>query len=192
LLKWIGLIVLILGGVVALVAALGMLLPVKHTAMRSANFKQSPQQVWDVIAGPPTWRTEVQKYEELPPHDGHRMWREYGSQGQKMTYEAIESDPPHKLVTLIADPHLPFGGTWTYVITPTDGGSNLTITENGEVYNPIFRFVSRYIMGYNTTLERYFRALNAKLNAQSASKSNDTIACMPAERVREGECHRCS
>jgi hypothetical protein len=166
LLKWIVLIVLILCGAIALIAALGMLLPVRHTAMRSATFKQSPQQVWDVIAGSPTWRPDVQKVEELPTQDGHRMWREYGSQGQKMTYEVIDSDPPRKLVTRIADPRLPFGGTWTYVITPEDGGSELAVIENGEVYNPIFRFVSRYIMGYNTTLDRYFKALEAKLNAQ--------------------------
>lgn len=166
-LKWIGLVVLILGGAIVLVAVAGMLLPVTHTAMHSATFKQSPQQVWDVITGPPTWRADVQKYEELPSHDGHRMWREYGSQGQKMTYEAIESLPPNKLVTRIADPHLPFGGTWTYVITPSDGGSALTVIENGEVYNPIFRFVSRYIMGYNSTLDRYFKALEAKLSSAS-------------------------
>ncbi len=163
-LKWIGLIVLILGGVVVLAALAGSLLPVKHIAVRSATFRQSPQQLWDVITGPPTWRPDVQKYEDLPPSNGHRMWREYGSQGQKMTYEVIESDPPNKLVTRIADPHLPFGGTWTYLITPSDHGSMLTVVENGEVYNPIFRFVSRYIMGYNTTLERYFKALEAKLN----------------------------
>ena len=170
-LKWIGLIVLVLGGAVALVAVLGTLLPVRHTAMHSAGFKQSPQQVWDVIAGPPTWRPDVQKFEELPAQDGHRMWREYGSQGQKMTYEVVESDPPRKLVTRIADPHLPFGGTWTYVITPEGNGSTLTIVENGEVYNPIFRFVSRYIMGYNATLDRYFKALDAKLNSQSPTAS---------------------
>ncbi len=167
-LKWIAIIVLVIGGAIALVATLGTLLPVRHTAMRSATFKQTPQQIWDLIAGPPTWRPEVQKFEELPPHDGHRMWREYGSQGQKMTYEAIESDPPRKLVMRIADPHLPFGGTWTYVITPETDGTILTVIENGEVYNPIFRFVSRYIMGYNSTLERYFKALGAKLNAGAA------------------------
>jgi uncharacterized protein YndB with AHSA1/START domain len=171
LLKWIAIIVLVLGGAIALVALLGTLLPAKHTAMYSATFKQSPQQIWNVITGPPTWRPDVQRFEELPPHDGHRMWREYGSQGQKMTYEVIESDPPQKLVTRIADPHLPFGGAWTYLIMPVDGGSTLTIVEHGEVYNPIFRFVSRYIMGYNTTLERYFKALDAKLNAQSSTQS---------------------
>jgi hypothetical protein len=163
-LKWVGLVVLILGGIIALIAIVGSTLPVRHTATRSATFKAAPQQLWDVISGPPTWRPDVIRYEELPPRDGHRLWIEYGKGSSKMTYEAVESDPPRRLVTRIADPNLPFGGTWTYeVALASDGGSTLTITENGEVYNPIFRFVSRYIMGYTATMDRYVQALQAKL-----------------------------
>jgi hypothetical protein len=33
------------------------------------------------------------------------------------------------------------------------------ITENGEVYNPLFRFVSRYVIGHNRTIDAYLRAL---------------------------------
>ena len=164
-LKWLGLVVLILGGLVALMAGIGASLPVQHTATRSASFKATPQQVWDVIAGPPTWRPDVIRYEELPARDGHRVWIEYGKADSKMTYEVVESDPPQKLVTGIADPHLPFGGTWTYEITPAAGGSTLTITENGEVYSPIFRFISRYVTGYNATMDRYLQALENRLGA---------------------------
>ncbi len=165
-LKWIGLVVLVLGGLVAVIAAVGAALPVQHTATRSATFKAAPQQVWDVISGPPNWRPEVTRYEELPARDGHRVWIEYGKADSKMTYEVDEADPPQKLVTRIADPHLPFGGTWTYEITPrAEGGSTLTITENGEVYNPIFRFMSHYVMGYTATMDRYLQALQNKLAA---------------------------
>jgi hypothetical protein len=163
-LKWIGLVGLVLGGLVALVASFGAALPVQHSATRRATFRATPQQVWDVIAGPPTWRPDVTRYEEQPARDGHRVWIEYGRGNSKMTYEALESDPPRKLVTRIADPDLPFGGTWSYEITSTDGGdSTLTITENGEVYNPIFRFISRYVMGYNATMDRYLQDLQTKL-----------------------------
>lgn len=163
-LKWLGIVVLCLGGLVAIVALIGTSLPVQHTAARSATFKASPVQLWETISGPPTWRPDVIRYEELPAHEGHRMWIEYGKAGSKMTYEAIESGPPRKLVTRIADPHLPFGGTWTYEISPApDGGSTLTIIENGDVYNPIFRFVSRFVMGYTATIDRYLQALQTKL-----------------------------
>lgn len=39
----------------------------------------------------------------------------------------------------------------------------LTITENGEVHNPLFRFVSRFIMGYAATIDACLKALRAKL-----------------------------
>jgi hypothetical protein len=161
--KWIGLVVLALALLVGGVAVAGSMLPVQHTAALSASFSQSPQQVWDVIAAPPTWRADVERYEELPSPAGHRMWREYGKAGSKMTYEVLESDPPRKLVTQIADKNLPFGGTWTYEIQPQGSGSILTITENGEVYNPIFRFVSRYVQGHTATIDRYLKQLHSKL-----------------------------
>ena len=63
----------------------------------------------------------------------------------------------------IADPKLPFGGTWTYEIAPTAGGSTLTITENGEVYNPIFSFMARFVFGYDGTMKTYLANLEKKL-----------------------------
>ncbi len=164
-LKLIALVLLILACVVGLIAFLGSQLPVQHVAVRTAEFQQSPQTVWDVISGPPTWRPDVKRYEVLPSDNGERKWVEYGSQGQKITYEVVEAVPPTKLITRIADPHLPFGGTWTYAIAPTDSGSKLTITENGEIYNPVFRFVSRYVQGYGATIDNYLKALRAKLGA---------------------------
>jgi hypothetical protein len=164
-LKLIGLVLLILACVVGLIAFLGSQLPEQHVATRTADFQQSPQAVWNVISGPPTWRPDVKRYEALPSDNGQRKWIEYGSQGQKITYEVVEADPPNKLITRIADPHLPFGGTWTYEIVPATSGSKLTITENGEIYNPIFRFVSRYVQGYGATIDNYLRALQAKLAA---------------------------
>jgi len=164
-LKWLALVVLILGSLVGMMALVGADLPVKHSVSRSVSLKASPQQVWDVISGPPTWRPDVTRYEDLPPREGHRVWIEYGKADSKMTYEVVESDPPQRLVTRIADPHLPFGGTWTYEIAPAPGGATLTITEDGEVYNPIFRFISRYVMGYTTTIDRYLKALETKLQS---------------------------
>jgi uncharacterized protein YndB with AHSA1/START domain len=165
-LKWIGLIVLVTVGLVAGMAAVGATLPVKHTATRSATLKAPPQQVWDVVAGPPNWQPEVTRYEELPSVGGRRQWIEYGRGGSKSTYQVVEENPPQKLVTRIADSQLPFGGTWTYEIAPAaEGGSTLTITENGEVYNPILRFIVRYERGYTATIDRYLRALQNKFSS---------------------------
>jgi hypothetical protein len=93
------------------------------------------------------------------------MWTETDNHGQTITFERVESLPSRHLVVRIADRKLPFGGTWIYEITPTDQGCSLTITEHGEVYNPVFRFVSRFIIGHTATIDAYMKALEARLNA---------------------------
>lgn len=165
-LKWVIVVICLVLAVVGLIALLGSQLPEQHEVSRTVEFRQSPQQVWGVISGPPTWRPEVTRYEVLTP-DPHRKWIEYGRHGEKMTYEVVDSVPPEKLVTRIADPHLPFGGTWTYQIAPTATGSSLTITEVGQIHSPVFRFVAHYIQGYSATIDNYLRALRAKLDATS-------------------------
>ena len=60
---------------------------------------------------------------------------------------------------------MPFGGTWTYRLEPTASGTRLTITEDGEIYNPTFRFVARFVLGYEGTMTRYLDALEEDLAA---------------------------
>jgi len=48
-------------------------------------------------------------------------------------------------------------------LEPQGNGTRLTITEEGEVYNPIFRFVSRFIMGHTRTIDRYLGDLKNRL-----------------------------
>ena len=86
-----------------------------------------------------------------------------------MTMVVDIAPPPRHLVTRIADDGLPFGGRWEYRIEPDGaGGSNVTITEHGSVYNPLFRFVSRYIMGHTATIESYLRALGKRFGSEPA------------------------
>ena len=45
-------------------------------------------------------------------------------------------------------------------------GTLLTITERGEVYNPIFRFVSKFLMGQTKSMDEYLRALGRKFGEE--------------------------
>jgi hypothetical protein len=96
------------------------------------------------------------------PNQPAKTWREEGSHGP-ITFAVVEAAPPWRLVTRIADPKLPFGGTWTYEITSTNTGSILTITENGEVYNVFFRFLSRFAFGYTSSMDAFLNSLGTKL-----------------------------
>ncbi len=165
--KWTGVIVAALALLALIIIGIGATLPQAHSATRAAHFSQPPEVIWKTITTPeafPSWRTSVKNVEPLPGRNGHISWREIDSRGGAMPYEVVEWIPPSRLVTRIADPNLPFGGTWTYEIQPGNGGagSTLRITENGEVYNPFFRFVSRFIIGYHATMDGYLHALGKK------------------------------
>jgi hypothetical protein len=67
-------------------------------------------------------------------------------------------------VTRIVD-ETAFGGTWTMEITPTPSGSRLTITERGEIYNPVFRALARFVFGYEGTIASCLAAAQRRLTS---------------------------
>ena len=78
---------------------------------------------------------------------GHRAPRD-------VPVDVVESDPPRRLVTRVKETEKMFGGTWTIAIAPTaTDGTTVTITEDGWVGNPIFRFVSRFVIGHHATMD---------------------------------------
>ncbi len=168
--------VLVLLGLMLLVlvaiVCVGAMLPKSHTVRMEAHYARPADAVWDAITDYrkfPEWRGDVRAVEAMAPVNGQPAWRERTTNGD-ILYEVAESQPPRRLVTRIADPKLPFGGTWTYVLTPDPTGCTLDITENGEVYNPLFRFISRYVMGQTATMDRYLRALGRKFGEQIATQ----------------------
>jgi uncharacterized protein YndB with AHSA1/START domain len=152
-----------LAAIVAAVTVVGLLLPRDHVEARSATLAASPEVVFAAIAdvgGYAAWRHSLSAVEVLPPVDGRGRWVEV-SGGDRIAMEQVERQPPRRLVTRIADPDLPFGGTWTFELAPAGGGTRLTITEHGEVRNPIFRAVARFVFGYGATIETYLQELAA-------------------------------
>jgi hypothetical protein len=152
--KWIILAVVMVPIVVVLI---GYALPKEHVASRKVVVRASPEDVFALISGPSAWRG--MKYEQLS--ESPLKWRETDKSGDAITYERVETTLSKRIVNRIADPKLPFGGSWIYEVSPDGNGTVLAITENGEVYNPLFRFVSRFIMGHTATIEKYQRDVAA-------------------------------
>ena len=156
-----GLVVLVLVAV-----GVGWMLPVAHSASVSGEVEGSPEEVWAVITAPSEfaeWRPGVEDVDVLTGQEGLPAWTEHAATGS-MTMEVTRMEPPRLLVTRIADEDLPFGGTWTYRLEPVTGDSTrVTITEDGEVYNPFFRFVSRFIIGYEGTMQAYLEGLSERM-----------------------------
>lgn len=170
--KWIVIAVVVLGALIALVALIGSRLPQSHHASVEQIVTAPPEAVWMTITDVeafPSWRADVKRVQRLPDREGRPAWIEEGRSG-KITLAVERLEPPRLLVGRIADPELPFGGTWTYEITPVPGGSRLRITEDGEIYNPIFRFMARFLFGYEGTIRSYTAALQKRL-ARPAARS---------------------
>lgn len=140
----------ILWGVVSLVAVIGVIalvgyfLPVAHEASRSAEFNKPPETVYALVS-------DLKKYSTWWPENQTRV-------------EIVEAVPPSKFVTRIVD-ETDFGGIWTMEIVPTTTGSRLTITERGEIYNPIFRTLAKFVFGHTSTMESCLAAAKRQLDS---------------------------
>ena len=125
---------------VAAVFAIGASLPQAHAATRARTFNASPEALWAAINDP-----------ALAPKGSPRT-------------ETTESVPPRLLVHRVVGESA-FAGSWTFEIAPASPGSSITITENASVFNPIFRFVSRFVMGHYRSLDAYMTALAERFPA---------------------------
>jgi hypothetical protein len=137
--KWV---VFIGGGLLVLVAAVvavGLLLPRTHKASRTLRLTRPPADVWPVLI--------------------------QATEASDVPVDVLERDPPRRLVTRVTEKEKNFGGTWTITIAPTASGSDVTITEDGWVANPIFRFVSRFLIGHHATMDTLLKNVAKTLSA---------------------------
>ena len=144
----------LLGGIAALI---GSKLPKAHVASRSILLRKSPQEVYAVIrdfGSAPRWRSDVTNVEV----EGPTYFREVGKNGT-VDYELVEDVRGERMVTRIRNTDLGYSGQWTYLFAAENGGTRVTIREDGEVSNVLFRFMSRYIFGHTATIESYLTSL---------------------------------
>ncbi len=163
-LKWAAMALGGLGALGAMLYVAGLFLPVAHVATSTVRLHQPVDSVWRVVRAleeSASWWPTVSAMERLPDRDGREVWLQRQTTGD-MPMEVIESTEPVRLVMRIADDKLPFGGTWTYEIQEEAGGSRITITEDGEIYSPFFRVMSRFFFGYHATQESYLAALSKR------------------------------
>jgi hypothetical protein len=158
---------------VAVALVIGALLPAQHVAAREIVLRRSPGEVYAVVrdfASAPTWRPELKRIAILEPAEGKPRYREEFKTGA-INYEIAEEREPQRLVTRIVDRDLGYFGTWTYEFTGSENGTTrVRITEEGEVPNVLFRFMSRFIFGHTGTMETYLRALGRKFGEEVTPK----------------------
>jgi Polyketide cyclase / dehydrase and lipid transport len=143
-------------------AVMGSRLPVEHTASVSEIVSASQQKVWGLTTDPaamPKWRTELKGVTLLAPEGNAPCWAEIQS-SMTMALCADVREEPTRQVVRIADPKLPFGGTWTYELEPAGADSTkVTITEHGTTGPAMWRFVRHYVMGEDGSIKQYLSDL---------------------------------
>ncbi len=160
---------------IAAACAIGACLPRHHLATRARTLPASRAAVWALISDPRgygAWRRGVGAVAVLAVRPRLR-WSE-GVGRDAVTYELMESDGGARLVVRIADDEhrLPYGGSWTYALTDDGEGTRVAITEDGEVRNAFFRFVSRFIIGHTGTIDRCLDDLAIALAAHGGRAGN--------------------
>ncbi len=150
------------------VIVVGLLLPEEHHASRTLVTKQPQQAIWDTIndhANEPKWRPDIDAVTSLGERNGKPVWQEKYKDGNTLELMTTESRNSTRVVREIAEEG-PFSGRWEIDIQPTQAGSNVKITEIGKVPNPFFRFVSKYVIGHTTQMEKYLTNLAEKFGEQ--------------------------
>jgi hypothetical protein len=165
--KWALIVFLSVATIVAVAAIVGTMLPKGHRASRTVMLRATPRAVFAVIADfahGADWRPDVERVEILSGAGPGMEFREIGSNGS-VRYRVEVLEPDAKIVTRIADTTLAFGGSWTFDLAPAPSGdTRLTITEDGEVYNPIFRLMSKVFFPPTATIDKFLTSLQKRLD----------------------------
>lgn len=154
---------------VGIVALIGSRLPKSHVASRSILLRQSPREVYAVVrdfGSAPKWRSDVKQMEVEAPSGGPVYFREVGKHGT-VNYELVEDVPAQRMVTRIRDTDLGYSGQWTYLFAAENGGTRVSIREDGEVSNVLFRFMSRYVFGHTATMDSYLTSLAKRFGEEA-------------------------
>ena len=162
--RWVGLTLAALLLLGAVIWGVGSMLPIQHRAAASRVLAADADSVWrriDRVAEWPSWQDLTV---ELVAEDTVRVAQE----GQVLLYH-LDRTRPRTLVTAIVSPGLPFGGRWTWTVVPSASGSAVvTIVEDGEVYDPFFRFFGRFVFGHDRSIRAALDALEASFAERRA------------------------
>ena len=151
--------------VLGVVTAIGWKLPAEHRIAREAELPHGPETVWTAISdfpALPAWMPGIRRVHRLDAIEGRERWLYETAEGD-MTIEVVTRSAPTELTIRSVSSDLAFGGTWTHRISPATAGSRLSITEQGWISNPYFRFMYRYPFARATTPDETLAALRRHL-----------------------------
>lgn len=165
---WLWIAAVVLVGLTGLAMLIGLMLPQGHVVSRAATYSVPPEDVWSAITGyedQPAWRSGLERVERVAGRD--HTWQEVPITGRPLTLATVHCEAPRRLVRRIVDPELPFGGSWMFTLEQGGAGTTVRITEKGEIYSPVVRFVARIFRDPARTVETYLRDLGRRFGEEA-------------------------
>jgi hypothetical protein len=164
--KVFGIIVLVLVLAVAGVYADGARLPYNHSVTVTGVVAAPQDKVFAMITNVTkgtNWRPAVKSVTLLQPDQGRDHWVEHLDYGEYMTFLATRTEPPIRRDVLMDEPKKPYGGTWTYELSPgpEPATTTLRITETGFIKPPLYRFIMIHVIGPTHNLDQYMKDIKS-------------------------------
>jgi hypothetical protein len=153
----------ILAGGVALIAHF---FPMRHEVIRSATLDAPVDAVFAMVSDVeryPQWRSDITTVERLPDDGAGARFREISGKGA-VTYRIESSRAPTEFRVRVDDEALPVGGWRSYSLASSEFGTELTVIETGEVYNPVFQLISEYAYTPIISIEGLMSAMRGAIH----------------------------
>lgn len=160
-LRWIGTVLGLIVFIVLVLIGVGTSLSVHHRSTCSVDIAKPVDQVWETVydVQSSAWRSTVAHVDFPKPGAAvGDSWIEVDRNGNSVEYQRVSAERDRRLVVRVVGQSA-FGGQWTYQFSPQSHGTRVSITEDGEIYNPIFRLMSRFVLGYSATMRTYLTDL---------------------------------
>lgn len=172
--------------ILLVVHLLGRALPPEHTAHGEIVLSADQSRVYGILAdvvNSPAW-SPITVVQPLKPDDqGRERWTvRQGRHAFEITI--LEHTPTTRLVHQLRDERNVFGGTWTISLstptptptsTPPHTQTRVTITEQGWIRVPIFRFIMAKFLDPSANLRAHLDALAKHLGQQATSRRIDAV-----------------
>jgi hypothetical protein len=155
---------IILAIILILPLIIGLFLPSERKFNKTAEFKSSPQKVWDVITdikGQEKWRDDVREIQMISTKQGGEKWTEIPKKRQPITFQTKTYQPPSRFDIEIVDSG--FSGYWEGKIVKQNNLTKIEFKEVAIIKNPYYRVVVYLFLDLDKTMEVYLKNLKEKL-----------------------------
>lgn len=157
-------VLIVLALMIALPLIIGLFLPNERTFIKTAQFKNSPQEIWDImtdVKGQESWRNDVKSIQMISDKKGAEKWTEIPKKGQSITFQVKTYQAPNRYDIEIVDSG--FSGYWEGRINKENGITKVEFKEVIVVKNPFFKVFAYLFVDLNQTMDLYLENLKKKL-----------------------------